>query len=220
MMWMIFCLFLLAGLALAEGGSGTGEGTEDPPAGAQKTETPPAELTIPKARFDEVNKRLKEAEKRLSELDALTKAAEEQNLASQKKWEELANTRAKELESLKMERDQLQARQAERERFDAFSQAAIAAHIPSDRLNDAYRLAEFGEGEIDHTAVVKSLIEGKPWLVGTPSSPETNAQRGRGNIPESESERAEYERLMRESSRFMPQTMLRSPMPTTVPARS
>ena len=68
-------------------------------AGSEKTET--EGHMIPKARLDEVIADRKKLEERLAVLEKTSKDAEEQRLADQEKWRELAEKRLEELESVK-----------------------------------------------------------------------------------------------------------------------
>jgi hypothetical protein len=62
--------------------------TATPPAEAQKTETP-AEVMIPKARFDEVNNALKKLQGDAAEQAKAAAKAEEERLAHQAEWQKL-----------------------------------------------------------------------------------------------------------------------------------
>lgn len=83
-----------------------GQAAGDTPAGAENTGT-----MIPKARFDEVNRRAKEAEKTAADLMARIEALEQARLSETGNYQELAKreaTRAKELEPYKMRAEVLE----------------------------------------------------------------------------------------------------------------
>ena len=68
---------------------------------AETEKTEKQEHMIPKSRLDEVLEKNKELLDKMSAMDAASKDAEEQRLADQEKWRELAEKRQQELEALK-----------------------------------------------------------------------------------------------------------------------
>lgn len=68
--------------------------------GGQQQQTPGP---VPYERFKEVNDQLKTFQDQLAQLQAAQKLANEQKLADEKKWQELAEARAKEIDPLKLE---------------------------------------------------------------------------------------------------------------------
>lgn len=83
-----------------------------PPAATAPQPAPeqaPAPAPVPYERFAEVNKRANELAARLDELEKGRKAAEDQALADQSKWKELAEKREQELNAERMARLRLNA---------------------------------------------------------------------------------------------------------------
>lgn len=72
------------------------DGAPGTPPAAEPT-TPDSELMIPKSRFDDINRRAKEAEAKLQQLEAERQAELEKRLEEQQKWKELADKRAAQL---------------------------------------------------------------------------------------------------------------------------
>lgn len=155
------------------------EGTEgDPSAETKKTEEP----MIPKKRLDEVIAQRKDLETRLAEIEAKEKKAEEDRLAQQSQWEELARKHATERDEALNLAATLRQQIAAGDRQRQFNEVAFKQGIPPDRVQDAFLLASWpaGEEEPDYGAIVKQLIKEKPYLVPTASSPNTNPEGGRG----------------------------------------
>lgn len=62
-----------------------------PPAGAQNTEASPSEHMIPKSRFDEVNTKMREFEKKLAKYEKAEKDKAEQDALSRGEYEKVIN---------------------------------------------------------------------------------------------------------------------------------
>lgn len=202
---MIWILLLFGALLAfssglrAEGEGANDEGTsgDDPPAGAKKTESMP-EPMIPKSRFDEILRKLRDLEKQTQEQSTAQQKAEEERLAKQAEWEKLAHKRGEELGAAQRAQQAAEAALAEAQRRQSFSEAALAAAVPPDRIPDAYLLAAWpDEGEPDFAQVVKTLIAGKPWLLqGATSAPPNSAESGRGTNRRGEERAGIVERLV------------------------
>jgi chromosome segregation ATPase len=83
-------------------------GQNDQPGAAEQPQEQEREKFIPRERFDQVNTRMKDAEQKVSDmqaqLDKLTKdraAADEKRLEDEAKWQELAEKRKGEVDALK-----------------------------------------------------------------------------------------------------------------------
>lgn len=72
-----------------------------PPAEAQKPDNQPQEQTVPYSRFKEVNERLKALEDEAAKQAAAQAKAEEDRMAEQQEWRELAEARGQQLEGAK-----------------------------------------------------------------------------------------------------------------------
>lgn len=161
--------------------------TPPPAAEPQKTDTPPAdEHMIPKSRFDEVNAKFRDAEKRLAEIEAKEKAAERQKLddleRAKAELAEVTEARAK----------------AEQERDEALVnmrlsliRAAVSLEVAKPELKikpeargDVWTFlqSDLDKIEVDNGEVkgveklIKKIVESRPYLVeeekpklGTPS---------------------------------------------------
>ncbi len=78
-----------------------GDKTEAAPSAETKnTDTPSPEITIPKSRFDEVSKKLRELEADAAKKDKALREADEQRKAEQGEWQKLAEERKTQLEQL------------------------------------------------------------------------------------------------------------------------
>jgi hypothetical protein len=81
----------------------------DPPS-PPPTPGDPTGVQIPKQRFDEVNERMKTAEAELQKLRDAQKTADDERLANEKKFEELAQKRTTERDEWKTKADEAAAR--------------------------------------------------------------------------------------------------------------
>lgn len=103
-------------------------------------------------------------------------AAQREREEAQKSDAQRATERAAELERANAE---LQAEKLALKRQAEFERAARQADIAEDRLDDAYKLATFpADDDADYEAVVKTLVEGRPWLRGAVLQPMTGASDG------------------------------------------
>jgi hypothetical protein len=71
-----------------------------PPAGASPTETPAQEQTVPYARFREINEQLKALKDEADKQAKTARKAEEERLATQNEWQQLAETRKATIDEL------------------------------------------------------------------------------------------------------------------------
>jgi hypothetical protein len=206
MMLLAVVILTLMAVARAEEQKPTGEaGQEDTSAETENTDTP-SEPMIPKSRFDQVNRRLKELESSQKEIEAATKKAEEERLAKDAEWQQLAETR--ETQRVEAVERAVKAEAALRglQLQQGFTTEALKASIPPDRIGDAFQLAEWPDGdeEPDFAAVVKDLTTAKPWLIGAPAATETSAERGRVSPPEASEEAQERKSLLDAARDFLP----------------
>jgi hypothetical protein len=120
---------------------------------------------IPKHRFDEVNNKLKELQTWKEQQEAKAKADQEAALKEQKKFEELANLREKELNETKA---QIQQQKIE----SAIERAAVkAGAVDSEAV---LKLIDKSSITVDATTgnitgadeAVKSLLTQRPYLTG------------------------------------------------------
>lgn len=77
----------------------TEQTTANPSDGTQKAETP-ADVMIPKARFDEVNKKLRDLEAAATAQQKAAAKADEERMATQNEWQKLAETRKAAIDEL------------------------------------------------------------------------------------------------------------------------
>lgn len=141
-------------------------GTPEPtPAVAVNTETPKADAhMIPKTRFDEVNKELRQLKAQLDRAAKDREAAEQAALAEQGKYREL-------YEKEKAEREAALKRALELEHNDLRRQVATAAGHPNlwSRIN--------GETKDELEADMKALMDAMP----RPQAPDLNGGAGAGS---------------------------------------
>lgn len=168
-----------------DGGTG-GTATADPvappaPAPSTETQNPTSqgitgtEPMIPKQRFDEVNRRLRELEAAASTAEAERKKREDAEAAKRGEFEQLATARQAEVDQLKRERQ---------ERDDAIRalQTRHAVVVEAQALNvvdadAAYRLldlahVEYGEDGRPRNIkpLLEQLVKDKPYLAGAAST--------------------------------------------------
>lgn len=152
-----------------------GTQTAEPPAGAKNTETQTpgaqpdaAEHMIPKSRFDEVNKRLRELEKAQADAAKAKTDAETAALAEQNKYKELWEKAQKDAE--KATAEALTAKQE-------VLRLKVIGKVPGFPAAWADRLR--GDTEEDMEADAKSLMAALP----KPAAPNANAAPGDGGKP-------------------------------------
>jgi hypothetical protein len=151
-----------------------------PPAGALNPEPSQEAHMIPKARFDEVNKKLKEMERAAAESDKARVLAEQTALAEQGKFKELYEAEKAEREKATTEMKKLHQANLRRE-------VAQTVGLPPAL---ASRLV--GETEEELTADAKTLLATLP----TPQAPNLNGGAGGGDRrPAGAAMRSEAERV-------------------------
>ena len=133
-------------------------------------ESKKTEIMIPKARFDEVNKKAQDLQKELDAKKLADKEAEEKRLKEQNDYKTLSEKQAADLLALQ--------KQAEADKADAEAKAKKTQYESSvianaSKLNfadpqDAVRL--LGEVE-DVEAGLRKLVEEKPYLLKTNKTP-------------------------------------------------
>ncbi len=137
-----------------------------PSAGTQNTETP-AEVMIPKSRFDEVNNRLKAIEGERTKAQKEAEAAETARLAEQGEYKKLFEKQQSELETERKARRDNEIKLLQR---DAATQtnlpAALAERLKGDTLEEMVA---------DAQAILAALPK--------PTAPNINAGAGAGGAP-------------------------------------
>lgn len=159
-----------------------GQTPATPPAGATQTETPPADVMIPKSRFDEVNKRLKELEATLSKTAKEREAADRAQLEEQKRFQELYESERKRAADLEARANTLAEERRQEKMHGSIRQAAQAVGFtdPEDAVRfmtpDALQVDDAGN-VANARAVVESIAKNKPYLLGG-SKPTPGVQAG------------------------------------------
>lgn len=143
------------------------QATATPPAGAQTTETAPAEVMIPKSRFDEVNSRLKAIEADAAKAKKAQADAETQALAEQGKYKEIAD---------KLQADLQAAQAAAKANEIKMLQMKVAGET---KLPAAFAELLKGDNADEMTAHAQALLAAMP----KPAAPDVNASNGAGGAP-------------------------------------
>jgi hypothetical protein len=132
------------------------------------------EPTIPKHRYDEVNKRLKAAEKELGTIKQEQEQKQEQQAQQQGEWQQVAEKRQKKIDSLSQKVADLENQIVTDRRFRAWTQGANGI-IRSDAIGDAFEYITEDEwqtvNEDDENSIrmlAQGLAERKSFLAGGP----------------------------------------------------
>lgn len=155
-----------------------------PLAEATKTETVDTpEITFSKTRFDEINKRVKEAEKRVAELQKAKDDAEKATLMEQAQFKKLYEGEQTKAQKLATDLEQLQAKLKRAAIVQAVEREATTAKFadPADAhafINlDAIELDEAGKPQ-GVNKLITDLAKSKPYLLT-----QTQAAPGNGRLP-------------------------------------
>ncbi len=157
--------------------------TPAPSAETQNTDTA-QEVAIPKSRFDEVNKRAKEAEKRLADLEKQAQDAEKTKLAETNQFQKLYETAEAKAAALETQLADMLTKAKLGTVKSAIETAARTAGFADP--GDAHAFVDVNSIEIDEATgqakgveqLVKDLAKAKPYLVAqaTPAP-------GNGKLP-------------------------------------
>jgi len=156
-----------------------------PPAGAQNTETAPGakgeERTVPYQRFQEINDRLKAAEKRAADLDTADKKRQREALsevdrikAEAAEWQEKATKAAGKVRELALRQSFRSEADKAKLRFTN-DQAAVDAFT----LLDMAGVTINDDGEIaGMDKAIKELAKSRPYLFAAPQQTNIDASAG------------------------------------------
>lgn len=143
--------------------------TETPPAAAKNTEAP-AEHMIPKSRFDEVSRKLRELEAAQAKVVQEREEAERVRLIEQQKYQELYESERKRAAEYESQMAQLRDEQRKAAIQTAIRQAAQAAGFadPADAMQfiaeDALQVDEDG-AVTNAQQLIDALAQSKPYLL-------------------------------------------------------
>ncbi len=155
-----------------------------PPDGAQNTDPPATdEKTVPYSRFQEVNAEKKRLEAAMAKKQADDKAAEDQRLAEQQQWQELADKRAAELKEAQDKITEMEKAHRLNAITGSIKEAAGAAGFANPQ--DAAAFIDPADVQTDDdgrpvgvTDLVKKLAEERPYLLA-----QTKPAPGNGSGP-------------------------------------
>lgn len=136
-------------------------------------------VSIPKARFDEVNERMKAAEAALATANAAQAKVDEDRLAAEKKFEDLATKRAGERDEWKGKAEAAEKRATEMEtRLHAIADARVKtlpeklqAKVPAADAADALTRLLKVEDQEDSLEAARAEIPTKPITPGVGGGP-------------------------------------------------
>lgn len=157
-----------------------GDGSQPKPSDNSKDDDKDKNLTVPKHRFDEVSKELKELRTWKEEQEKAKADAEEKKLKDEKKFEELLEKKEKELADVKTK--------FEKSTIDNKIQAAAVKAGIKDvdaalKLIDRDNIKVSEEGEVEGLdEAVTGLVEARPYLKDAEAEPSL----GSGTTPSGE----------------------------------
>ena len=142
----------------------------DPPAGGGGGGEP----AIPKSRFDEINRRMKAAEKRAQELEQAQQQRDDQQAQAQGEYQKLAEKRGEALKKRDERIKELENQIVRDKRYRAFVSASNGTILP-EAYDDAFSMLTEDEwasvNEDDENGVrmlAQGLAERKPYLAASP----------------------------------------------------
>lgn len=149
------------------------QGTEDNPEARHAT-AQPQEPAIPKSRFDEVNRRMKEAEKKAQELETANQQRDEERAQSQGEFQQLAEKRQKKIDTLTEEVTDLKSQIVRDKRYRSFVGAASGI-VLSEAYDDAFSMitedewSSANEDDVNSVRMLaQSIAERKSYLAAGP----------------------------------------------------
>ena len=127
---------------------------------------------------------VRDLEAKLAQFEKAQSQAEEERLAKQNEWQQLAEKRQTEIEALKTAHAE-QAKQIQQQRIKAAFISEAAGKVVD--IEAAYQLANLSSVEVDEsgsingvTEVVTALLEAKPYLVANGKIPAPSLDGGAG----------------------------------------
>ncbi len=147
---------------------------QDTPQDTSQDTSQKQEPSIPKHRFDEVNKAKKQAETELSKLRNEQQQREEETAKNQGEYQQLAEKRQKTIDTLKQEVSDLKTQMVRDKRYRAWVAGASGA-IKTAALGDAFEMVTEDEwatvNEDDENSIrmlAQNLAERKEYLAAGP----------------------------------------------------
>lgn len=185
------------------------EVTEQPvtPAAAQKSDTEQATQTVSFERFEQVNKRMKEAEKLLAEREKAAKDSEAAKLVETQQFEALYKSEQTKAAALEKRLNDMVAAEKKRTITSAIETEARKAGFADPA--DAHVFMDIDGIEVDESgkvkgveSLVKELAKNKPYLLAAPNPAKGNGQNPNaagvaGGAAKTEQAKRDFERAVR-----------------------